>query len=87
MYLGINVVVEHEEFVMLTCTFNCHVYPVLTMFVLLLQGSMGSPGMMGIGGQKGEQVSNHVIGVCLLSQSASEKHSKEKKTHKPLRIS
>ena len=29
----------------------------------------------------------HVIGVCLPSQSASEKNNQEKKVHKPLRIS
>ena len=29
----------------------------------------------------------HVIKVCLLSQSASEKHNQEKKAHKPLRTS
>ena len=29
----------------------------------------------------------HVIGVCLLSQSASRKHDQENKAHKPLRTS
>ena len=30
---------------------------------------------------------NHVIGVCLPSQSVSEKHNQEKQAHKPLRTS
>ena len=32
-----------------------------------------------------EHGTDHVIAICLLSQSAAEKHSQEQKAHKPLR--
>ena len=54
----------------------------------LLLGKLSTPTGRPAGAKKkvkGQIRSNHVIGVCLPSQSASEKHNQEEKAHMPLR--